>query len=119
MMETVVNEGGTGRKASVEGYRIAGKTGTARKATAGGYGDDYTVFFAGIAPVSDPKIAMVVFVDEPGSENYYGGQVAAPVFAKVASDTLRLLNIKPDQNSRFEIKLDVVKITKSGRADNG
>ena len=119
MMETVVNEGGAGQKASVEGYRIAGKTGTARKATAGGYGDDYTVFFAGIAPVSDPKIAMVVFVDEPGSENYYGGQVAAPVFAKVASDTLRLLNIKPDQNSRSEIKLDIVKITKSGRADNG
>lgn len=98
MMETVVNEGGTGQKASVEGYRIAGKTGTARKAVAGGYGDEYTVFFAGIAPVSDPKVAMVVFVDEPGSEDYYGGQVAAPVFAKVASDTLRLLNVKPDQN---------------------
>ena len=97
MMETVVNEGGTGQKASVKGYRIAGKTGTARKAVAGGYGDDYTVFFAGIAPVSDPKIAMVVFVDEPGSEDYYGGQVAAPVFAKVAADTLRLLNVMPDQ----------------------
>ncbi len=98
MMETVVNEGGTGQKASVKGYRIAGKTGTARKAIAGGYGDEYTVFFAGIAPVSNPKVAMVVFVDEPGSEDYYGGQVAAPVFAKVASDTLRLLNVKPDQN---------------------
>ncbi len=97
MMETVVKEGGTGQKASVKGYRIAGKTGTARKAIAGGYGDEYTVFFAGIAPVSHPKIAMVVFVDEPGSDNYYGGQVAAPVFAKVAADTLRLLNIKPDQ----------------------
>jgi len=97
MMETVVNEGGTGQKASVEGYRIAGKTGTARKAVGGGYGDEYTVFFAGIAPVSHPKVAMVVFVDEPGSEDYYGGQVAAPVFAKVAADTLRLLNIKPDQ----------------------
>lgn len=99
MMETVVNEGGTGRKASVAGYRIAGKTGTARKAAAGGYGDEYSVFFAGIAPVSNPKIAMVVFVDEPGSEDYYGGQVAAPVFAKVVADTLRLLNIKPDQAS--------------------
>lgn len=97
MMETVVSEGGTGQRASVEGYRIAGKTGTARKAAFGGYGDEYSVFFAGIAPVSDPKIAMVVFVDEPASENYYGGQVAAPVFAKVVTDTLRLLNIKPDQ----------------------
>ncbi len=99
MMETVVNQGGTGQKASVAGYRIAGKTGTARKAVAGGYGDEYSVFFAGIAPVSNPKIAMVVFVDEPASENYYGGQVAAPVFAKVAADTLRLLNIKPDKKN--------------------
>ncbi|TQV89830.1 peptidoglycan D,D-transpeptidase FtsI family protein [Aliikangiella coralliicola] len=97
MMETVVGEGGTGQKAKVDGFRIAGKTGTARKATRGGYGDEYTVFFAGIAPVTDPKIAMVIFVDEPKSEEYYGGQVAAPVFAKVASETLRLLNVKPDQ----------------------
>lgn len=97
MMETVVGEGGTGQKAKVEGYRIAGKTGTARKAKNGGYGDEYAVFFAGIAPVSEPKIAMVVFVDEPKSEDYYGGQVAAPVFSKVAAETLRLLNVKPDQ----------------------
>ncbi|MCW9015668.1 MAG: penicillin-binding transpeptidase domain-containing protein, partial [Kangiellaceae bacterium] len=63
----------------------------------GGYGDQYTVFFAGIAPVSDPKIAMAIFVDEPQSEDYYGGQVAAPVFARVAAESLRLLNVKPDQ----------------------
>ena len=99
MMETVVGEGGSGRKAKVEGYRIAGKTGTARKAVRGGYGDQYTVFFAGIAPVSDPKIAMVIFVDEPQNDDYYGGQVAAPVFAKVAAETLRLLNVKPDQQA--------------------
>jgi cell division protein FtsI (penicillin-binding protein 3) len=110
MMETVVNEGGTGQKASVKGYRIAGKTGTARKAIAGGYGDEYSVFFAGIAPVSNPKIAMVVFVDEPGSENYYGGQVAAPVFAKVAADTLRLLNIKPDN------KVNITRVAQSNKA---
>jgi cell division protein FtsI (penicillin-binding protein 3) len=111
MMETVVGEGGTGQKAQVEGYRIAGKTGTARKAKNGGYGDDYTVFFAGIAPVSDPKIAMVIFVDDPKSEEYYGGQVAAPVFAKVAAETLRLLNIKPDQN----VSLAMKKISKGAR----
>ncbi|MGB0496535.1 MAG: peptidoglycan D,D-transpeptidase FtsI family protein [Kangiellaceae bacterium] len=97
MMETVVDEGGTGKQAQVEGYRIAGKTGTARKAKAGSYGDEYSVFFAGVAPVSNPKIAMVIFVDEPRSENYYGGQVAAPVFAKVASDALRILNVRPDK----------------------
>jgi len=114
MMETVVNEGGTGQQASVKGYRIAGKTGTARKAASGGYGDEYTVFFAGLAPVSDPKIAMVVFVDEPGSENYYGGQVAAPVFAKVASDTLRLLNIKPDQNQVTKTVLNLANKNKLG-----
>lgn len=121
MMETVVNEGGTGQKASVKGYRIAGKTGTARKASAGGYGDEYTVFFAGIAPVSNPKIAMVVFVDEPGSEDYYGGQVAAPVFAKVAGDTLRLLNVKPDQNTEQELKLSIEKVANSVNVgvDNG
>jgi len=100
MMETVVADGGTGTQAQVDGYRIAGKTGTARKAAKGGYGDEYTVFFAGIAPVIQPRIAMVIVVDEPKSENYYGGQVAAPVFSKVASETLRLLNVKPDQPSR-------------------
>ena len=97
MMETVVGEGGTAQKAKVYGYRIAGKTGTARKADNGGYGDQYAVFFAGLAPVSNPKIAMVVFVNEPNSEEYYAGDVAAPVFAKVAEETLRLLNVKPDQ----------------------
>lgn len=101
MMETVVGEGGTGQKAQVYGYRIAGKTGTARKADNGGYGDQYTVFFAGLAPVSNPKIAMVVFVNEPNSEEYYAGDVAAPVFAKVAAETLRLLNVKPDQNKNL------------------
>ena len=121
MMETVVKDGGTGQQASVKGYRIAGKTGTARKAFAGGYGDDYTVFFAGIAPVSDPKIAMVVFVDEPGSENYYGGQVAAPVFAKVAGDALRLLNVKPDHQIVPEQPVNIKKVARveQGKLDNG
>ena len=69
--------------------------------------------------MSDPKIAMVVFVDEPGSENYYGGQVAAPVFATVASDTLRLLNVKPDKNQASKSKLNVAKYDQQGDADNG
>ncbi|MGX5174693.1 peptidoglycan D,D-transpeptidase FtsI family protein [Aliikangiella sp. IMCC44653] len=107
MMETVVGEGGTAQKAKVYGYRIAGKTGTARKASRGSYGDQYAVFFAGLAPVSDPKIAMVVFVNEPNSEEYYAGDVAAPVFAKVAEETLRLLNVKPDQTNVVAAKSPV------------
>ncbi len=97
MMETVVEEGGTATEAELESYRTAGKTGTARKAIKGGYGDEYLSFFAGISPVSDPKIAMVVLIDEPEGDVYYGGDVAAPVFAKVAEQALRLLNVKPDK----------------------
>ncbi|MCO7223998.1 penicillin-binding protein 2 [Pleionea sp. CnH1-48] len=97
MMETVVNDGGTAISASLESYRVAGKTGTARKAVKGGYGDEYMTFFAGIAPASQPKIAMVVFIDEPAGDAYYGGDVAAPVFANVAEKALRLLNIAPDK----------------------
>lgn len=97
MMETVVNEGGTATGAALESYRTAGKTGTARKAVKGGYGDEYLAFFAGISPVSDPKIAMVVMLDEPEGDVYYGGDVAAPIYSNVAEQALRLLNIKPDK----------------------
>jgi cell division protein FtsI (penicillin-binding protein 3) len=97
MMETVVSEGGTATGAALESYRTAGKTGTARKAIKGGYGDEYLSFFAGISPVSDPKIAMVVMIDEPEGDAYYGGDVAAPVFSAVAEQALRLLNVKPDK----------------------
>ncbi|WP_144393701.1 peptidoglycan D,D-transpeptidase FtsI family protein [Pleionea sediminis] len=97
MMETVVNEGGTATDAALESYRTAGKTGTARKAVKGGYGDEYLSFFAGISPVSDPKIAMVVMIDEPEGDVYYGGDVAAPVYSNVAEKALRLLNIVPDK----------------------
>lgn len=120
MMESVVKAGGTGQRASVDGYRIAGKTGTARKAIKGGYGDQYGVFFAGIAPVSKPKIAMVIFVDEPQSDEYYGGQVAAPVFAKVAEKTLRLLNIKPDSfESIVDMTQPIINMAKNNGDANG
>jgi cell division protein FtsI (penicillin-binding protein 3) len=98
MMETVVSPQGTARKAAVAGDRIAGKTGTARKATAGGYSDSrYTSVFGGLAPASRPRLSIVVVVHEPSAGVYYGGEVAAPVFSEVAAGSLRVLGIPPDQ----------------------
>jgi cell division protein FtsI (penicillin-binding protein 3) len=97
MLEEVVRPGGTGTKAAVTGYRIAGKTGTAWKFAAGGYSEDeYISIFAGLAPASDPRLAAVVVIDEPSGELYYGSDVAAPVFADVMSESLRLLAVPPD-----------------------
>ncbi len=97
MLERVVEEGGTGTRAAVPGYRIAGKTGTVKKSGAGGYVEDsYLALFAGLAPASNPRLAMVVMIDEPRGEKYYGGAVAAPVFSKVMAGALRMLDIPPD-----------------------
>ncbi|WP_371373590.1 peptidoglycan D,D-transpeptidase FtsI family protein [Thalassotalea aquiviva] len=99
MLEDVVSEGG-GYRAKVEGYRVAGKTGTAVKpAAGGGYGNDYVGIFAGVAPVSDPKLAVVVVINEPGGDLYHGGEVAAPVFSKIMAGSLQYLNIAPDDES--------------------
>lgn len=95
-LESVVEEGGTGGKAAVPGYRVAGKTGTAKVATAGGYGKDYVGTFAGFAPVSNPRFAMVVIINEPHGGAYYGGSVAGPTFAEVMSSALQLYNVPPD-----------------------
>lgn len=99
MMETVVMDGGTGTKAQVPGYRVAGKTGTSRKAVAGGYGEEYVNIFAGLAPVSDPQLAVVVLINEPSGDLYYAGDTAAPVFSKVMAGTLQMLNIPPDNKN--------------------
>lgn len=96
MMESVVDEGGTATKAHVPGYRVAGKTGTSRKAVAGGYGEEYVNIFAGVAPVSAPQLAVVVLINEPGGELYHSGDTAAPVFAKIMASALQLLNVPPD-----------------------
>ena len=97
MLEEVVRPGGTGTKAAIDGYRVAGKTGTAWKFATVGYSQDkYISIFAGLAPASDPRLATVVVIDEPGGELYYGSDVAAPVFADVMSESLRLLAIAPD-----------------------
>lgn len=97
MMEAVVGPEGTGYRARVPGYRVAGKTGTVHKSTAQGYAEDrYVSVFAGMAPAANPRFVMVVMIDDPGAGEHYGGRVAAPVFAKVAAGALRILNVKPD-----------------------
>ncbi|MBE1276226.1 penicillin-binding transpeptidase domain-containing protein [Enterovibrio baiacu] len=96
MLEAVTQEGGSARRAAVDGYRVGAKTGTAKVAVAGGYGDEYIGYTAGIAPISDPRIALVVVINEPQGDKYYGGQVAAPVFSEVMKSALQILNIAPD-----------------------
>jgi cell division protein FtsI (penicillin-binding protein 3) len=98
MMERVVGPEGTGMRASVPGYRVAGKTGTARKFDIGGYSAErYTAVFAGVAPASRPRLAVVVIVDEPRAGAYYGGDVAAPVFSKIVEGAMRIMAIPPDK----------------------
>ena len=96
MLEKVV-EDGTSKKAAVNGYRVGGKSGTAWKTSgAGGYSTDrYRSIFAGIAPIDDPRLVAVVFIEEPTGEFYYGGDVAAPVFSEIISQSLQLLSIPP------------------------
>jgi len=97
MMETVVSEEGTASRAAITGYRVAGKTGTAKKAVGGRYGGGrYQAVFAGFAPAGAPRLVMVVMIDEPKGRAYYGGLVAAPVFQKVMEGALRLFNVPPD-----------------------
>ncbi|MDJ0760248.1 MAG: penicillin-binding transpeptidase domain-containing protein [Woeseiaceae bacterium] len=97
MLEEVVRPAGTGIEAAVTGYRVAGKTGTAWKAEGGSYSkDEYISIFAGLAPATDPRLAVVVVIDEPRGELYYGGDVAAPVFSDVMAEALRLLAVAPD-----------------------
>ncbi len=83
---------------AIPGYRVSGKTGTAYKATAGGYSTDrYMAVFGGVAPASDPRLAAVVVIDEPNAGQHMGGEVSAPVFARVVGGALRLLAVAPDE----------------------
>ncbi|MGL5948969.1 MAG: penicillin-binding transpeptidase domain-containing protein [Aeromonas sp.] len=93
-LEYVVNNGI--QKAKIPGYRVGGKSGTAKVAVAGGYGKDYMAWFAGFAPVSNPRFAMVVVINEPKGNAYYGGAVATPPFAEAMAGVLQLFNIRPD-----------------------
>lgn len=97
MMKHVVSAQGTAERAEIRNYKVAGKTGTVRKFISGGYAEDrHIALFAGLAPASRPRVAMVVMINEPRDGKYFGGLVAAPVFAKIMSETLRILNVAPD-----------------------
>jgi cell division protein FtsI (penicillin-binding protein 3) len=96
MLETAVSDAGTAPRARIDGYRVAGKTGTARKLRGGRYVSDYVASFAGFAPVSKPRIVVAVMIDEPDAGQFYGGQVAAPVFAEIVARSLRTLQVPPD-----------------------
>jgi len=97
MLETVVSKGGTGSRAKVAGYRVAGKTGTSYRSASGGYDEEsYISLFAGMAPVTNPKIVIVVVIHDPSAGEHYGGVVAAPVFSKVMGDALRITGIRRD-----------------------
>ena len=105
MLEQAVGPNGTAPQARVAGYRVAGKTGTAKKSNAGGYSSKkYLAIFAGMAPASDPRFVMVVMVDEPSNGKYYGGQVAAPVFSTVMAGALRLMAVPPDDVPLLETR---------------
>ena len=97
MLHLVAGPGGTAPKAQTMGYSVGGKTGTARKQEGSGYADKkYRSFFVGMAPLKQPRIVVAVMIDEPDGKNYYGGDVAAPVFSATVQQTLRVLGIQPD-----------------------
>ena len=100
LLEQVVASGG-GKKAAVKGYRIAGKTGTAQKIRPDGSGymeGHYIASFCGFAPVEDPQITVLVMIDDPGTGNYYGGQIAAPVASRIFTQLFRYLHIEPSSD---------------------
>ncbi len=97
MLETVTGPDGSGTRARVANYSVAGKTGTSRRATAGGYENRYVSVFAGMIPASSPRLVGVVVINDPQGGVYYGGLVAAPVFGRVMEGAMRLLDVAPDR----------------------
>ncbi|TCO76202.1 peptidoglycan D,D-transpeptidase FtsI family protein [Chromatocurvus halotolerans] len=111
VLHRVTGEHGTARKARVEGYAVGGKTGTVHKVGPGGYlQDQYIALFAGVAPIDEPRFVTVVVLDRPKGDNYGGGAAAAPVFARVASGVLRLLDVAPTQLPAIPPVQDVASI---------
>ncbi len=111
MLHMATLPGGTAVQAQTPGYTVGGKTGTAHKQEGKAYaGNKYRAWFVGLAPVSKPRIVVAVMVDEPSNGAYFGGAVAAPVFAQLVGQTLRLLNVTPDAEvkSRVVAKVPVV-----------
>ncbi|KZY84348.1 hypothetical protein A3741_30000 [Oleiphilus sp. HI0069] len=99
-MKAVVAKGGTGTRAQLPMYEVGGKTGTVHSVGSSGYEESqYKALFAGVAPIDKPEVAMVVVIDGPQGAEYYGGEVAAPVFSRVVNGTMRLLDVSPDKES--------------------
>jgi cell division protein FtsI (penicillin-binding protein 3) len=97
MLEMATGAGGTGQAASIAGYRVGGKTGTARKQIGASYAANrYRALFVGMAPMSDPRLIVAVMIDDPSGRAFYGGTVAGPVFSAVAGGALQLLGVPPD-----------------------
>jgi len=102
MLETVVSQDGTASQAGIHGYSVAGKTGTVHRLVGGVYAENqYTSLFAGMAPADNPKIVMVIVVNDPKGDQYYGGAVAAPVFSRIMEGMLRVLDVPPDRLDDF------------------
>jgi len=119
MMQRVISEKGTGKRAGVANYSVAGKTGTVHKFVAGGYAEDrYLSIFAGMVPADKPELVMVVMIDEPRNGEYFGGLVAAPVFSQVMSGAMRLLDIAPDRVSKKQL-MKVGEIAEDVATDGG
>ena len=98
MLNRVVSDG-TATKAAIEGYDVAGKTGTVRKIGAGGYQDtEHLAFFAGLAPVNKPRLVGVILINEPKTSRTGGGEIAAPVFSRIIGNALRIMNVPPERN---------------------
>ena len=99
-MQAVVEKGGTGTRAQVPLYSVGGKTGTVHTVGRNGYNsNEYKALFAGLAPASKPKVAAVVVIEAPAGAEYYGGEVAAPVFSRVINGAMRILDVAPDDLS--------------------
>jgi cell division protein FtsI (penicillin-binding protein 3) len=104
MLEMATGVGGTGRAATVAGYRIGGKTGTARKQVGATYAKNrYRALFVGMAPMSDPRLIVAVMIDDPAGKAFYGGTVAGPVFSEVTGGALQLLGVPPDAAEAPEV----------------
>ena len=116
MLETVTGPEGGAQRARVRGYRVAGKTGTSRKASVGGYERRYVSVFAGLVPASAPRFAVAVMINDPKGRDYYGGLVAAPVFGRVMDGALRLMDVPPDQPETWLVELPAPATAPAGAA---
>ena len=109
MLQSVVLEGGTGTRAALTSFTAAGKTGTIHKVGRSGYEDErYLSLFSGFAPANDPQVVAVVLIDEPSRGQYFGGEVAAPVFSRLVESSLRLLQVEPQKHADHGVAMQAI-----------